>query len=124
MATVSQSFSASTRIMQQVLLDPRSGLVRVEEVPGPQLAAGGVLVRNAYSLISPGTERSKLNFGEKNLLAKARSRPDLVRQVLQAARREGVLATYKKASSRLEVPEALGYSCAGIVEAVAQDVNE
>lgn len=110
--------------MQQVLHDPRSGLVHIEQVPVPQLAAGGLLVRNAYSLISPGTERTKLNFGEKSLLQKARSRPDLVRQVIQAASREGVLAAYKKASSRLDVPEALGYSSAGIVEAVAKDVNE
>ncbi len=83
-----------------------------------------MIVRNAFSLISPGTERTKLTFGEKSLIAKARRRPDLVRQVLRTARREGFGATYKKVFSRLEMPEAMGYSSSGVVEAVAEDVTE
>src|SRR5690242_9925564 len=96
MATVSQSVTDSPRLMRQVLYEPRTGAVRLEEVPAPQLEPGGVIVRNAFSLISSGTERTKLTFGEKSLIAKARSRPDLVRQVLRTARREGLGATYKK----------------------------
>lgn len=124
MVTVPQSLVAASRLMRQVVYEPRTGAVHLEEVPAPQLGAGGVIVRNAFSLISPGTERTKLNFGEKSLLAKARSRPDLVRQVLQTVRREGVGAAYKKVFSRLEMPEALGYCSAGVIEAVAEDVTD
>jgi polar amino acid transport system substrate-binding protein len=124
MATIPEYSVLSSCAMRQVLYEPRTGAVRVENVPAPQLSPGGVIVRNAFSLISPGTERTKLNFGEKSLLAKARSRPDLVRQVLHTIRQEGVGPAYRKVFSRLEMPEALGYCSAGVIDAVAEGVTE
>ena len=110
--------------IRQVLLDPRSGEVGVEMTPPPVLEPGGMLVRTCNSLVSVGTERSKVQFGAKSLLQKARNRPDLVRQVLSTARREGLASTFRKVTDRLETPEGLGYSSAGIVEQVADDVTE
>ncbi len=59
-----------------------------------------------------------VEFGEKSLVGKARSRPDLVRQMLDKARREGILPTLEAAFNRLDQPMALGYSSAGTVVAV------
>jgi predicted dehydrogenase/threonine dehydrogenase-like Zn-dependent dehydrogenase len=124
MATIQEVTARLPRVMRQVLYEPRTGEVRLDEVPAPLLEPGGVLVRNAFSVVSPGTERNKLSFGEKSLLAKARTRPDLVRQVFQAARREGIAATYAKVFSRLNMPETLGYCSAGVVEEVSEGVSE
>jgi predicted dehydrogenase/threonine dehydrogenase-like Zn-dependent dehydrogenase len=74
-----------------------------------------VLVQNSFSLISAGTERMAMELARKSLLGKAWERPDLVRQLLQKARTEGVGAAVQKANSRLDLPVPLGYSCAGVV---------
>ncbi|MEN4011211.1 MAG: bi-domain-containing oxidoreductase [Bellilinea sp.] len=101
--------------MKQLLQIIRNGKIEVVDVPVPSARAGTALVRCAASLISAGTERSVVEFGGKNLLAKARSRPDLVRQVLDKARREGPLTTLEAVLNRLDQPMALGYSSAGTI---------
>jgi len=110
--------------MKQVVQNYKTGQLSVQDVPPPQLRPGGVLVRNAYSLISAGTERGMIELARKNLLQKARARPDLVRKVLDKARTEGVLTAYQKAMQRLEAPMPLGYSSAGIVIAVGEGVTD
>jgi len=59
-----------------------------------------------------------VEFAEKSLLGKAKSRPDLVKQVLDKARREGLLARVKSTLNRLDQPMALGYSSAGTIVAL------
>jgi len=96
----------------------------VDELPAPKLRRGGVLVRNAFSLISAGTERTSVATAQASMLQKARLRPDLVRQVLDNFNREGVLATYKKVRDRLDNFKDLGYSSAGIVvESAVDDIK-
>ena len=90
------------------------------DVPAPRLATGMVLVRTAASLVSAGTERSSVEFARKSLLAKARSRPDLVKKVMDKARTDGLLTAWDAARNRLDQPSALGYSSAGVVIAVAE----
>jgi len=109
--------------MKQLLQNLRDGKAAVVEVPVPTPKPGSVLVRNAVSLISAGTERMVVDFAGKSLFGKARSRPDLVRQVLDKARREGVLTTLDAVFNRLDQPMALGYSSAGTVVAVGADVE-
>jgi len=101
--------------MKQVLQYRRSGLTRVVEVPAPLTPDGGILVQNQWSLISPGTERMLVEASGSNLLNTARQRPDLVRQVLDKAARDGITATVEAVRSRLDVAIPLGYSCAGTV---------
>lgn len=110
--------------MKQLSQSIRTGLVSVTEVPTPRVGCGQVLVQVAGSLISAGTERMVVDFAEKNLLQKARTRPDLVRQVLEKAQREGVLSTLKAVCDRLDQPLALGYSCAGTVIAVGEGATD
>lgn len=110
--------------MKAVLEDLRSGEVKAYEIPQPELRAGGILVRTAFSAISSGTERAKLEVGEKSLVGKALSRPDLVRRVMDVARSEGIKAAYERVQARLESLSPLGYSCSGIVIAAAEGVHE
>jgi predicted dehydrogenase/threonine dehydrogenase-like Zn-dependent dehydrogenase len=79
-----------------------------------------VLIRVAYTCVSPGTERSAVDFAKKNLLQKAQARPDLVAQVIRKARNDGLGAACKAALSRLEQPLALGYSASGTVIEIAE----
>ncbi|HEB66230.1 MAG TPA: zinc-binding alcohol dehydrogenase, partial [Chloroflexi bacterium] len=109
--------------MKQVLQSLKTGETMVAEVPVPQPRPGMVLVRTAASLVSAGTERMVVSFAEKNLVGKARSRPDLVRQVLDKARREGLLSTLEAAFNRLDQPMPLGYSSAGGIEALGEGVE-
>src|ERR1700681_615141 len=96
--------------MRQVFQDARSAEITVVEVPAPKLLVGCVLVRTAASLVSAGTERASSEFAGKNLLQKARMRPDLVREVLSKISRDGLLSTLSAVRSRLDQPSALGYS--------------
>jgi predicted dehydrogenase len=110
--------------MKQVLQSARDGEVSVVDVPTPQLLPGGVLVRVAASLVSAGTERAASEFAGKNLVQKAKARPDLVRDVLTKLRRDGLLSTMDAVRSRLDQPLALGYSSAGTVMAVGEGVTD
>ena len=84
-------------------------------MPRPVPDATEVLVRTVASVISPGTERAVTALAQASLLAKARARPDLVRQVVRKARTDGFAATRQAVSSRLAEDLPLGYSAAGIV---------
>jgi predicted dehydrogenase len=107
--------------VKQVVQIPRSGDVRVMDVPPPILRPGGALVATRASLISAGTERSKIELGKASLVGKARARPDMARQVVERARRDGVRDTYRAVTTRLETPAPLGYSSCGVVLEAAPD---
>jgi len=108
--------------MRQVLQNARSGQIEVAEVPSPRVLPGCVLVRIAASLVSAGTERASSEFASKSLLQKAQSRPDLVRDVLNKVRRDGLLSTVSAVRGRLDQPLALGYSSSGTVVEVGEGV--
>lgn len=101
--------------MKQILQSARTGDLELVDVPAPIPGPGQVLVRNHFSLMSPGTEKLSMSFARKSLVAKARSRPDLARQVFQKLRHEGPLPTYRAVMTRLDSPQPLGYSSAGLV---------
>lgn len=109
--------------MKQVTLRLRDGRVDVRETPLPALSPEGVLVDVRASLLSAGTERSKVQGGQKGLLGKARSRPDQVRQVLDKARRDGIGEAFETVRTRLDQPEPLGYSAAGVALQVGSRVS-
>ncbi len=109
--------------MKQLLKNLRDGETLIADVPVPTVRPGMVLVKTAASLVSVGTERMVVEFAEKSLVGKAQSRPDLVRQVMDKARREGLVSTIEAAFNRLDQPMALGYSSAGTVVAVGDGVE-
>src|SRR4028119_1679686 len=110
--------------MKQILQNYKTGEVSVADVPPPIAQRGRVIVRTAASLISAGTERMTVELGRKSLLGKARERPDLVRQVFEKAQREGLMTTLTAVQSKLNATKALGYSAAGLVTDVGDDVTD
>ncbi len=110
--------------MLALMTDRKSGEVSAYDVPAPELRPGGLLVRTQYSAISAGTERATLELSSKSLLAKAKARPDLVKQVIEYASQNGVKAAYDKVHAKLDTLTTLGYSCAGEVISVADGVHE
>ena len=101
--------------MLALLEDMKTGRVAAYDVPAPELREGGILVRTAFSAISSGTEKATVEAGRKSLLGKAMARPDLVKQVIEYARSNGLAAARQKVQARLETLTALGYSCSGLV---------
>lgn len=110
--------------MKQLLQNFKTGVCSVEDIPDPVVRPGFVLVRNAYSVISTGTEGGTVALGRMSLLGKARARPEQVKKVIQVARTRGVMTAYHAAQRSLEMPVALGYCSAGTVLDVGAGVSE
>ena len=109
--------------MKQLLQNLKTGQALIAEVPIPTPRAGTALIKTAASLVSAGTERMVVEFAEKSLVGKARSRPDLVKQVIDKARREGLLNTAQAAFNKLDEPMALGYSSAGTIIELGENMD-
>ena len=109
--------------MKQLLQNIKNGQAVVAEVPVPSPRKGMALIKTSASLVSAGTERMVVEFAEKNLVGKARSRPDLVKQVIDKALREGLLNTAQAAFNKLDEPMALGYSSAGTIVELGEGMD-
>ena len=109
--------------MKQILQYLNSSKTVIEDVPVPIVHPGSILVASAASLVSAGTERMLLKFGQANLLGKARQQPDMVRTVLDKMRSDGIGPTLKSVRSKLNQPIPLGYSNVGMVIEVGTGVS-
>ena len=111
--------------MKQVFLSGK-GEIAVFDVPVPGHLPNAVLVRNAFSLISTGTEGTAISrrgswFG---VFEKAMKSHNRVQQVWQLARSQGISKTWDMVRRKLEDYVALGYSCAGmVVEVGCEDLS-
>ena len=103
--------------MKQLIQNFKTGELYVDEIPIPGISSGFVLVENEFSLISAGTERGTVKVAQASLLGKAKQRPDLVAQVIQNIKKEGLAATFSKVKTKLDSLKALGYSTSGRVVA-------
>lgn len=109
--------------MKQVVQDFKDGKVKVIDVPVPPAEPGFLVVRNNFSVISAGTEKTTVDTGKKNIIGKARARPDLVRKVMDNVKKEGIFQTLKKVRTKLEDYKLLGYSSSGVVVEVGEGVR-
>ena len=108
--------------MKQVLL--RGGKVVIEEVPAPHPTFGQVLVRVAWSCVSPGTELvSAAATHPKNIIDRFRSNPAMARKAYKLLRDRGVRRFGAMAQDRLTASRVVGYSCAGEVVEVMPGVE-
>ncbi|MGH3517695.1 MAG: bi-domain-containing oxidoreductase, partial [Haloechinothrix sp.] len=110
--------------MKQVVQNYKSGELALLEVPAPACKPGGVVVRTAFSLISTGTELMKVSEAGMSMLGKARARPDQVAKVMQSVASNGLAATYRKVTNRLDSYTPLGYSLCGVVEEVGAGIDD
>jgi predicted dehydrogenase/threonine dehydrogenase-like Zn-dependent dehydrogenase len=102
------------RAMKQVVL--RGGQPIVADHPAPAPQPGSVLVANAASVISSGTERAAVESGGGGSLpVRAIRNPELVTAALRHMREHGVRETIDVARGTTAPDNPLGYSCAGTV---------
>ncbi len=101
--------------MLQAIQYQKTGELHVKELPAPELKPKMIVVQTHASLISAGTERTSVSTAKASMLEKVRTRPDLVKQVVDMAKREGVMSTLEKVRTKLDSYKALGYSAAGVV---------
>ena len=109
--------------MKQLIQSYKTGELGVYEVPAPICGENGVLVKTKTSLVSAGTEKMIVDLAKKSLLGKAKARPDLVKQVVNKMKQEGVKNTLEKVFTKLDTPIPLGYSCVGEVVEVGAKVT-
>jgi predicted dehydrogenase/threonine dehydrogenase-like Zn-dependent dehydrogenase len=107
--------------MKQVVFKKGSAMV-IDTEPSP-LENGTVLVELRASCISPGTEMSSLNASGKTLIEKAKAHPDKLKRSLARMKTEGMLAVVQKARENQSKDRPSGYSAAGVVLGVADDVE-
>ncbi|MFN8488768.1 MAG: bi-domain-containing oxidoreductase [Caldilineaceae bacterium] len=102
--------------MKQVFLSGK-GEIEVFDVPIPGRMSGSVLVRNAFSLISTGTEGAAISRrgGWLGVAEKALNSRDRLQQVWQLAQRQGIARTFTTVQRKLDDYTTPGYSCAGQV---------
>jgi predicted dehydrogenase/threonine dehydrogenase-like Zn-dependent dehydrogenase len=110
--------------MKQIILPFNTGQPELIEVPAPGVQSGEVLIRTVASVVSTGTERMLLNFGQAGWLGKLRQQPEKARQVLDKLKTDGLLPTVKAVQNKLDTPIPLGYSSAGIVLAVGAGIHD
>jgi predicted dehydrogenase/NADPH:quinone reductase-like Zn-dependent oxidoreductase len=101
-------------VVKQVLQNS-SGFTIVRDVPVPACPATNVLVRNEFSVISSGTERSRVQASQKSLLSRVTDRPELALKVVDRARRDGIRHTHDLIRQTLTQESGSGYSSAGTV---------
>jgi predicted dehydrogenase/threonine dehydrogenase-like Zn-dependent dehydrogenase len=109
--------------VKQILQSLKTGATEVVDVPSPNVSRGGLLIHTARTLISPGTERMLLEFGQASLLHKARQHPDKVKMVLDKVRTNGLLPTLESVRHKLDQPMPLGYCNVGVVIEVGAGVS-
>ncbi|QSQ07956.1 Myo-inositol 2-dehydrogenase [Koleobacter methoxysyntrophicus] len=110
--------------MKQLFLMVNDGSVKLIDTPIPRVKDNHVIVETLYSAVSAGTERGLIAFGSKNLIQKAKERPDQVRKVLEKMSTDGILTTIDAAFTRLKEPMPLGYSGVGKVIECGRGVTE
>jgi len=104
--------------MKQLVQNLKTGEMKIIDAPIPALGPKNIIVRVHHSLISAGTEGSKVSMARKGYLGKAKERPEQVKQVIDTLKKEGFSNTYRKVMNKLDSWTPLGYSCAGeVIEA-------
>ena len=109
--------------MKQLIQNIKSGKISIIDAPAPICEENGVLIKNIYSIISSGTESKSVNTAKSSLIGKAINRPDLKKQVINLAKKQGIKSTYKLVQDRLNSILPLGYSCVVEVMEIGHKVS-
>tara|TARA_B100000401_G_scaffold333186_1_gene232362 strand:+ start:1439 stop:3565 length:2127 start_codon:yes stop_codon:yes gene_type:complete len=110
--------------VKQVIQSLSNGIVELIELPVPEIGENEILVQTSCSLISSGTERMLINFGESNLLQKAGKNPERVKEVFNKVVIDGPFLAYDAVSKKLEEPIPLGYCNVGKVIKKGKGVSD
>jgi len=108
--------------VKQVLI--KKGQVVVENIPAPLIEQGHVLVEVAYSLISTGTELSRVQSSGQSLVKKALEQPEKVKKLWDYLRSRGIQKTLTKLKGQINQATPLGYSCSGSVIQSGEGISD
>ncbi|HVU16347.1 MAG TPA: bi-domain-containing oxidoreductase [Candidatus Didemnitutus sp.] len=107
--------------MKQLLV--RKGQVVVADVPAPTVGARNLLVRVRHSCVSIGTEISGVKLTALPVWKRALKQPHHARRVLQLIKDQGLARTVSRVTGMLNAGMPTGYSAAGRVLAVGDQVD-
>ena len=110
--------------MRQLTQKLKSGNMTVREILIPTVDNNKILIKNHYSLISSGTEGSTVSTARKSVIGKIKERPQQFKKVLEVLKTQGIANTYRAVNKKLDSYSPLGYSCAGEVITVGDNVKE
>ena len=88
------------------------------EVPSPAPSSNRLIIQSRRTLISAGTEKMLVEFGQASWIGKAKAQPEKVKQVVDKIRTDGLMPTLEAVFSKLGEPIPLGYCNAGVVTSV------
>ncbi len=108
--------------MKQLLV--RKGQVVMGEVPAPCVSARNILVRVHHSCVSIGTEVSSVKNSSLPLWKRALKQPHHAKRVLQLMKDQGVSRVFNRVTGMLNAGTPTGYSAAGRVVAVGDQVDD
>jgi predicted dehydrogenase/threonine dehydrogenase-like Zn-dependent dehydrogenase len=101
----------------------RKGRIVLLELPEPHLGPDQVLVQNHFSLISSGTELTTLGKTPLELVKQTISDPWMRNVVKQTVLSAGLAQTGRRVWQEMIMPREIGYSGAGRVLAVGEQVE-
>ena len=107
--------------MKQVLI--QKGNVIIPEVPAPMVAPRSILVQVHSSCISIGTELAGVKMSALPLYRRALKQPHHVKKVIEVMRDQGVERTIKRIMGMLGSGTPTGYSAAGKVIQIGEQVT-
>tara|TARA_A100001015_G_scaffold209112_1_gene234078 strand:+ start:6271 stop:6819 length:549 start_codon:yes stop_codon:yes gene_type:complete len=111
--------------MEKIILKLSNGKISTIKIPTNNLDDGFTLIKNIYSVVSPGTEKMLINFGKQNIFQKIINNIDRVKLVLRKISEEGFNSTFKKVQGKLSQPIELGYStCSEVVETSSKNFEK
>jgi predicted dehydrogenase/threonine dehydrogenase-like Zn-dependent dehydrogenase len=107
--------------MKQLLV--KKGKIIVEQVPTPVVDPNHVLVKVAYSCISPGTEMTTVKGSGEPLYKRLIKKPEYLKKVYDLIKEKGLVQAKSLLKGKVEEAYPIGYSASGIVVAVGQNVT-
>jgi predicted dehydrogenase/threonine dehydrogenase-like Zn-dependent dehydrogenase len=108
-------------VVKQLLV--RGGKVFLKDVPAPSVGPKNVLVKVERSCVSVGTEMAGVKMSALPLYRRALKQPHHVKRVLQLMKDQGFSRVYKQVKGMLDAGLPTGYSAAGTVIAVGEEVS-
>ena len=108
--------------MKQLFQNLKNGKINHLDAPMPNLKKNHIIIKTKNSLISKGTEKMLIEFGQSNLVSKAINHPNKVKEVLDKISTEGLTTTLNKVKNKLDEPIVMGYSNVG--EVIESDCEE
>ena len=108
--------------MKQIIQKLNSKIgVELVDFPAPLNKKGHVLIKTTRTLVSKGTEKMLVKFGNANYIQKVRQKPDRVKVLLSRLTSDGIIKTINTVRNSMEQYIALGYCNCGIV--IESDVS-